>query len=479
MEGRPTRTSETMKGFLMRRSLSLTASRQARFTYPLKKERNLEFDGKCVEVIPHIPMEVISRLDEIAEKQKSDFVVVEVGGTVGDFQSIVFLEAMRRIQMEGRNVAFVHVVYLPLPMNIGEMKTKPAQRSVRDLNAAGIMPDFIIARANMHIDAVRREKLSVFCNVKEENIMSVPDLGFVYDEPIVLEEQNFPRKLLNKFGLKYKDSGLMKIWREYAKKAKSAKKKVAIGIVGKYFDIGDFSLEDSYLSVVQSVRHACWLNGANPEINWIDSKKLEHGEKALGQLRGLDWIIVPGGFGNSGVEGKIRAIRYARENDIPFLGLCYGFQLALVEFARNICGLKGANSTEIDTKTSHPVIDILPGQKDNLKKKNFGGTMRLGNHEALLKEGTLVHSLYGKDKIVERHRHRYEANLEYVDALEKKGLVFSGESPSGKLKEFLEIPGHRFFCATQAHPEFTSRPLRPNPLFVGFIKACLDKKGNQ
>ncbi len=441
----------------------------------IKKERNLEFDGKCVEVIPHIPMEVISRLDKIAEEQKSDFVVIEVGGTVGDYQSVVFLEAMRRMQMEGRSIAFVHVVYLPLPTNIGEMKTKPAQHSVRDLNAAGIKPDFIVARANMHIDDVRREKLSVFSGLKEESIISAPDLDFVYEQPLILEKQNFPKKLLARFGLQYRDSGLMRTWREYTKKAKSAKKKVKIGIIGKYLDIGDFSLEDSYISVVQAVKHACWQNNAKPQIVWIDSKQLEQDKENVKQLDYLDGIIIPGGFGNSGVEGKIKAISYARKNNIPFLGLCYGFQLALVEFARNACGLRNANSTEIDPDTPYPVIDILPEQKEKLKKKDYGGTMRLGNHEALLKKGTLVHSLYGKVKVTERHRHRYEANPEYIRLLEEKGLIFSGKSPSGRLMEFLELPGHRFFCATQAHPEFTSRPLRPTPMFAGFTDACLKR----
>lgn len=440
----------------------------------IEKERNLEFDGKCVEVIPHIPQEVERRIKRVGEKENADFVLVEIGGTAGDYQNVLFLEACRRMKMEGEPVIFVHVAYLPIPKNLGEMKTKPAQHSVRVLNEAGIQPDFIITRSEIPIDNVRKEKISLFCNVKQENVISNPDLDLVYELPLVFEEQNLTGKILEKFGLQYKNRDLRE-WKKILIKSKTAKKEVSIGIVGKYFDIGDFTLEDSYISVIQAVKHASWHLGLKPKIQWIDSKQFEKDKKNLGELKKYDGVIVPGGFGASGVEGKILAIKYCRENRIPFLGLCYGMQLAVVEFARNVCGLNGANSTEIDPKTRYPVIDILPEQKKLIKEKKYGATMRLGYYKANLKRGSLVCKLYGSDLIKERHRHRYEVNPNFIKTLESKGLVFSGISPDRKLMEFLEMPKHPFFAATQAHPELTSKLLKPNPMFLGFIKAASSK----
>jgi CTP synthase len=440
----------------------------------IEKERNLEFDGKCVEVIPHIPQEVERRIKRVGEKENADFVLVEIGGTAGDYQNVLFLEACRRMKMEGEPVIFVHVAYLPIPKNLGEMKTKPAQHSVRVLNEAGIQPDFIITRSEIPIDNVRKEKISLFCNVKQENVISNPDLDLVYELPLVFEEQNLTGKILEKFGLNYKNRDL-KEWKKILIKSKTAKKEVNIGIVGKYFDIGDFTLEDSYISVIQAVKHASWHLGLRPKIQWIDSKQFEKDKKNLSELKKYDGVIVPGGFGASGVEGKILAIKHCRENRIPFLGLCYGMQLAVVEFARNVCGLNGANSTEIDPKTRYPVIDILPEQKKLIKEKKYGATMRLGYYKAKLKRGSLVCKLYGSDLIKERHRHRYEVNPKFIKTLESKGLVFSGISPDRKLMEFLEMPKHPFFAATQAHPELTSKLLKPNPMFLGFIKAASSK----
>ncbi|MBN2458376.1 CTP synthase [Candidatus Woesearchaeota archaeon] len=441
----------------------------------IQKERNLEYDGKNVEVIPHIPQEVQKRISTIAERESSDFVLVEIGGTVGDYQSVLFLEAARQMKLEGKEVVFVHVVYLPIPGNVGEMKTKPAQHSVRELNAAGIQPDFIVARSSVPVDEVRKEKLSLFCNVAKDSVISAPDLTSIYQSPVRLEEQDFVRKILKKFGLNYGRSPMLEKWKRFVKNIDKCEDEVRIGIIGKYFDIGDFSLEDSYISVIEAVKHACWSSSAKPKISWIDSKCYEKESARLKELSSYDGIIIPGGFGSSGVEGKIAAIRYARENNIPFLGLCYGLQLAVVEYARDVCGLKGANTTEIDKKAAYPVIDILPEQKKNIEASNYGATMRLGACPAILREGTIVRKLYGKKEITERHRHRYEVNPDYIELLEKNGLVFSGRSPDRRLMEYIELPGHSFFCATQAHPEFSSRPMKPNPMFNGFIKACLKR----
>jgi CTP synthase len=440
----------------------------------IQKERNLEFDGKCVEVIPHIPYEVERRVKSVGKKTKADFVLIEVGGTVGDYQNILFLEAFRNMHLRGEGIIFIHVVFLPIPSNIGEMKTKPAQHSVRMLNEAGIQPDFIIARSKKALDKVRKEKLYLFCNVKPERIISDPDCESVYEIPLIMDKQGLTENVLGMFGLDYNKSA-MKEWEDFSSRINKASRKVRIGIVGKYFDIGDFTLEDSYISVIEAVKHSCWHNNAKPVIQWIDSKAYENDKSRLGELKGYDGIIVPGGFGSSGVEGKISAIKYCRENNIPFLGLCYGMQLAVIEFARSVCNLKDANSSEINPKTSHAVIDILPEQKKNIKEKKYGATMRLGDYPAKLKKGSHVFNMYKHEVVKERHRHRYEVNPHYIERLEKGGLVFSGSSPDRRLMEFLELPEHKFFVATQAHPEFTSRALRPNPLYMGFIRACLKK----
>lgn len=439
----------------------------------INKERNLEFGGKCVEVIPHIPQEVERRIKGVADDTDSDFILVEVGGTIGDYQNVLFLEAFRAMHLRGEPIMFVHVVYLPIPHNLGEMKTKPAQHSVRMLNETGIQPNLIVARSQNLIDEVRREKLSIFCNVKKGNVVSNPKVETVYEIPLILEEQTTTSKIMSFFGLEYKE-GQLEEWKLFVNRIKNIEKEVKIGIVGKYFDIGDFTLEDSYISVIEAVKHACWKNNSRPVIQWIDSKDFEKDEKNLDSLKDYDGIIVPGGFGSSGVEGKISAIRYCRENGIPFLGLCYGMQLAVIEFSRNVCGIKDANSAEI-IKTENSVIDILPEQKEILKDNNYGATMRLGDYPANLKQGSRVHQMYNSETVKERHRHRYEVNPEYIETIEKNGLVFSGVSPDRRLMEFIEIPNHPFFVATQSHPEFTSKTLKPNPLYLGFIKACIKK----
>ncbi|MBU2634128.1 MAG: CTP synthase [Nanoarchaeota archaeon] len=430
----------------------------------IERERNLEYNGKCVEVIPHIPLEVINRLEKAGEG--NDFVLVEIGGTVGDYQNLLFLEAVREINRKNNCVVFVHVVYLPIPKNIGEMKTKPAQHSVRALNSAGIRPDFIVCRSSGLVDKVRREKIAVFCNVDDENVINAYDLDVVYETPILFEKQDFTEKILKKFGLKYKKNKINE-WEKRVGKIKKLNERVKVGIVGKYFKTGDFSLIDSYISVLEAIKHAAWDLNYKPEIEWVDSNNIDEDS-----LRDLDCIIVPGGFGETGIDGKILAIKYARENDIPFLGLCYGMQLGVIEFARNKCDLKDANSVEINEHTSFPVIDVLEEQVGILKDKNYGGTMRLGSYKAVLLKNSLLSKLYKKDFVFERHRHRYEVNLRFKSLIEERGMIFSGFSEDRKLMEFFELNDHKFFVGTQAHPEFKSRFLNPHPLFLGLIKAA-------
>jgi CTP synthase len=313
----------------------------------------------------------------------------------------------------------------------------------------------------------------MFCNVRKEDVISDPDIDNIYELPLIFEQQDLGRKILEKFRLE-ETARKSEEWKNFIEKIKNLEKKVKIGIVGKYFDIGEFTLKDSYISVIEAIKHAAWLNDLRPEIVWIDSKVFEKEFEKLEVLKSVDGIIVPGGFGKSGIEGKIAAIRYARENKIPFLGLCLGLQLAVVEFARNVCNLKDANSTEFNPETHYPVIDILPEQKKLMEESKYGATMRLGSYPAILKEGSLVWKVYGKQKEVrERHRHRFEVNPEFHQILQENGLVFSGVSPDGRLVEFIEIEDHPYFVATQAHPEFKSRPLKPAPLFDGLIKACI------
>ena len=439
----------------------------------IKNEREGKYLGQTVQLIPHVTNEIKRRIREIADRSKADFVLVEIGGTVGDYENAVFIEAARQMRFDGDRVLYVHVTYVPIPPHLGEAKTKPTQHSVTMLRKAGIQPDFIIARSPKPLDDARKRKIAVFCNLSMEDVISSPDLEIVYELPLIFDKQRLGKKILEKFGLKSKEKK-SENWRRYIVKIKNLKKKVRVAIVGKYFDVGDFTLADSYVSVIEAVKHAAWHNDVKPEMIWINSKEFEEDPSKLKILDNVDGVIVPGGFGASGVEGKIIAIKYARENNVPYLGLCLGLQLAVVEFARNVCGLKNANTTEIDPNTPYPVVDILPEQKEIMRESRYGATMRLGAYPAKLKQGTLVWELYGrKDVVYERHRHRYEVNPEYHKILQEHGLVFSGLSPDGRLVEFIELPGHKFFVATQAHPEFTSRFMKPNPLFNGFINALL------
>lgn len=443
----------------------------------IQKERNLEYEGKCVEVVPHIPLEVIERLNKAVAKNKAEIVITEIGGTVGEYQNILFLEAVRMLKLKKPNdVLLALVSYLPLlsntPAGGGELKTKPTQYAVRSLNAAGLQPDIILARASVSLDKKRKDKIAFNCNVREEDVISAPDVESIYDIPANFEKDNLSGVILEKLRLKAKNKD-MRRWMRLVRTIGSSSDKVRIGIVGKYFGTGNFVLSDSYISVIEAVKHAAYHLKRRPEIDWLNAENLN-----LKKLSDYNGIIVPGGFGSRGVEGKISAIRYCREKKIPFLGLCYGMQLAVVEFARSVLRLKGAHTTEVNPKTKAPVIDILPEQRKNILGRHYGGTMRLGAYPAVLKKGTIAYSAYRRHLISERHRHRYEVNPAYIQKLEKGGLVFSGFSPDGKLMEIAELPRsiHPFFVGTQFHPEFKSRPLAPHPLYAEFMRAAIKNR---
>ena len=440
----------------------------------IEKERKGKYLGKTVQPIPHVTNEIKKRIRAPTNENNWEFVLVEIGGTVGDYENVLFLEAVRQMKLEGDKVIYVHVTYVPVLDTLGEAKTKPTQHSVKLLREIGIQPDFIITRSEAPLDNVRREKIAMFCNVHEEDVISDSNIDNVYAVTLLFEKQNLCKKVLRKLKLRKEHNNLDR-WKNFIKKIRRLKKPVKIGIVGKYFDIGTSQLSDSYISVIEAVKHAAWNNNLKPNIKWIDSKVFEKNPKKLSTLNNLDGIIVPGGFGSSGIDGKIETIRYARENGIPYLGLCLGMQLAVVEYAKNVCKINGANTVEIDKKAKHPVIDFIPEQVEIIQQSRYGATMRLGSWPALLKKGSVIQKLYGENKVFERHRHRYEVNPEYVKKLEDCGLVFSGKSPDGILMEFMEIPNHPYFVATQAHPEFKSRPLKPSPLFDGLIKAAKKK----
>lgn len=440
----------------------------------IEKERNMHYKGKCVEVVPHIPYEVIRRIKKAAIHNKADIVVIEIGGTVGEYQNVLFLEAGRMMKLDlNGHVLFVMVSYLPVPAKIGEMKTKPTQYAVRSLNSAGIQPDIIIARSSVPLDNKRKEKVSVFCNVRKKDVISAPDISSIYEVPLNFEKEDLSSNILQKLGLKSRKKDLKK-WEKLSREIRSNRKPVKIAVVGKYFATGSFVLSDVYISVIESLKHASYNAGVELELEWVDSEAFEKDKKNLQKLKNYAGIVVPGGFGSRGVEGIIKAIEFARKNKIPYLGLCYGMQLAVIEFARNVAGLKNAHTTEVNPKTPYPVIDILPEQKALLSKNQYGGTMRLGSYPANIKNNTAVRKLYGKNHISERHRHRYEVNPKYIKKLEKAGIIFSGVSPDRRLMEIMELPQnvHPFMVASQFHPEFQSNPFTPHPLFFGFIKAA-------
>ena len=444
----------------------------------LERERALEYDGKCVEAYYHIPPEIISRFESIGKK--AEVVLIEFGGTVGEYQNIIFFEAARRMRIKYKeNVLFVHVGYLPIPLSIGEMKTKPLQQSIYQLNELGIQPDIIICRSEKPIDSRRKEKIALAAALETDDIFSNPDVPSIYEVPLILEEQGLTKRILEKLNLKTKKKDLSS-WKKMVKQISKVKKEVKIAMVGKYYTSGGFSLEDSYISVVEAIKHAAWKNGVKPKIVWFDSERIE--KEGVEGLEEVDGIIVPQGWGSRGVEGKIKAVQFARENKIPYLGLCFGMQMAVIEFGRHVIGLKGANSTEVNPKTPYPVIHIMPEQKEYLEKHQYGGTIRLGAWPCRILKRSLLYKAYRDGlcegdsfTVNERHRHRYEFNNKYLKQFEKEGMKISGVSPDGKLVETVEIPNHPFFVGTQFHPEYKSRPLSPHPLFLEFIKAATRK----
>ena len=442
----------------------------------IQKERNLEYNGRCVEVVPDIPNEVIKKIETLAERSKADFVLIEIGGTVGEYQNLLFLEAARLLKLKNpKGVLFVLVSYLPVPDMIGEMKTKPTQMAARLLNEAGIQPDIILARASQPLDEPRKRKISIFCNVAPEDVISALDAKSIYEVPVNLAKENLGIRILGKFGMSSKKNDFGD-WENLVEKISKVSEPIKIGIVGKYFESGKFILADSYISVIESIKHACWYHNRKPEIVWLSAEKYEDDPKALEELRQYDGIIVPGGFGTRGVEGKIKAIQFLRENNIPFFGLCLGMQLATIEFARNVCGLKKASSTEFIPDCQEPVIDVMNGQKDLLKEKKYGGTMRLGAYNCDLKPDTQAFRAYKTKTISERYRHRYELNNKYRPMLEQNGLVMAGVNPEKDLVEIVELKDHPFFVGVQFHPEFKSRPLNPQPLFREFVGAAIKGK---
>ncbi len=442
----------------------------------INRERNLEYKGRCVEVVPDIPDEVIARLKKAAKNNKADFVLVEIGGTVGEYQNMLFLEAARMMHLQNhKDVLFVMVTYLPIPSTIGEMKTKPTQTAVRTLNAAGIQPDIILARSSVPLDEPRKRKISIFCNVDKGDVISAPDVKTIYEIPVNFEKEELGNKILKKFNLRPRKHNF-KDWKKLVTSIKNFKKPVKIGVVGKYFETGEFTLMDSYISVIEAIKHAAWFFKRKPEIYWISSGEFEKDSKKLQELKKYDGIIVPGGFGNRGIEGKIKAIGFCRKRKIPFLGLCLGMQLSVIEFARNVCGLKNANSTEFDPETKYPVIDVMDEQKSLIKEKQYGGTMRLGAFKCRIKPNTISLKAYGSANISERHRHRYELNNAFRDKLEKGGLIMAGINLKRDLVEIVENSKHPFFVASQFHPEFKSRLLKPHPLFREFMRASITRR---
>ncbi|HLD18304.1 MAG TPA: CTP synthase [Patescibacteria group bacterium] len=439
----------------------------------LRKERAFEYEGEDVEAIPHLTDEIIRRF-KLAGRG-ADVVIVELGGTVGEYQNGIFFEAARILKLrEPHNVAHVHVAYLPTPGHLGEMKTKPVQQSVRLMNSMGIQPDFVVGRSEHPMDDRRKERIALFCNIEKREVISNPNVGSIYELPLLLDSQKFGDMLLKKLHLKARQSHL-EPWKKLKVSIQADSPSVKIAVVGKYFTSGDFMLSDVYISVLEAIKHAAWSKHCTPVLSWVDSAEVEK-KGAPEMLKGFDGMVVPGGFGGRGVDGIIEAIRYARETKMPYLGLCYGMQLACVEFARNVCGLSGAHTTEIDPKTPHPLIHVMPDQEKKMLNREYGASMRLGSWDCKVAPGTISRKAYHKDLISERHRHRYEFNNDYRELFVEKGFIFAGTSPDGHLVEIIELKNHPFFVGVQFHPEFQSSPLAPHPLFSAFIAAAAKRE---
>lgn len=431
----------------------------------LRKERRGDYNGGTVQVIPHITNEIKDRLFLAAKETNADIVITEIGGTVGDIESLPFLETIRQMKRDvgNDNVMYIHCTLVPFIKAAGEMKTKPTQHSVKELRSLGIQPNVIVLRSEMPVPQDMKDKIGLFCDLKPEEVIECIDADTLYEIPLNLQEQNLDQIVVDHLKLNTKPAD-MTDWKALVDQVKSLSKKVRIGLVGKYVE-----LQDAYISVVEAMKHAGYKFDADVEVKWVNAEEVNDANVAE-MLSDVDGIIVPGGFGDRGVEGKISATKFARENNVPFLGICLGMQLATIEFARSILKLEGAHSTELDPTTEHAIIDLLPEQKD---VEDLGGTLRLGLFPCKLTPGSKAHQAYGEELVYERHRHRYEFNNEFREAFEAAGFMFSGTSPDGRLIEIIELPDHPFFVASQFHPEFVSRPQRPQPLFREFIKAAV------
>ena len=434
----------------------------------IEKERRGDYLGATVQVIPHITNEIKSRIIGATKQFKPDFQLIEIGGTIGDIESLPFIEAIRQFKTEVGigNAISVHCTLLPYLPTSGELKTKPSQHSVQVLRSYGIQPEVLVCRTTRAIPKTEKEKLALFCSVPKEAVIECRDMKSIYEVPLALEEQNMAHVILDMLRMEDKKPDL-KSWEKLVENIKNPSKTIKVAIAGKYT-----KLSDAYISVVESLKHAGYVDDAKVEIKWINSEECVDYSACKELMKDIQAVVVPGGFGVRGIEGKLNVIRYARENNVPFLGLCLGMQCAVIEYARNVVGIKDANSKEFDENAQNPVIDLMIEQKN---VHGYGGTMRLGAYECILKKGTKAQKAYGKDKISERHRHRYEVNNEYLKQIEDAGLVFSGMSPDGMLAEIVEIPKLDWFVASQFHPEFKSRPERPHPLFKGLIDAALKK----
>ncbi len=443
----------------------------------IQKERNLEYGGEDVEVIPDIPNEIINQIKRCGKKNDAEVVITEFGGTIGEYQILLFLEAARMMKAQDpENVFFIMVSYLPTPKLLGEQKSKPTQYAIRSLNSAGIMPDFILCRADEPLKDSLKNTISTVCSLPKNRIISAPDVSSIYDVPVNLEKENFGNELLKTIGLKQKKSN-MEDWVKLSKTNKKFKKTVKIGIVGKYFN--SKSMIDTYISVIESLKFAAWENKSKIEISWLDAESYSRDKKKLKELSRYGGILVPGGFGKRGTEGKILTAQYCRENNIPYFGICLGLQIMVIEFARHVLGIKDATSEEFDRKAKHAVVHTMADQREKLASKDYGATMRLGAYVCTLIEGSKTHKAYlkagwikttGTPTVQERHRHRYEVNNAYRDQLEEAGLRVSGVYEKGNLVEAMEVKDHPFMIGIQSHPEFLSRPMNPHPLFNEFIK---------
>ena len=433
----------------------------------IRKERRGDYLGGTVQVIPHITNEIKSRIKKAGESSDADIVITEIGGTAGDIESLPFIESIRQLRSElGKdNVMFIHCTLLPYIKAAGEMKTKPTQHSVKELRGLGIQPDMIVVRSEYPMTEDLRDKIALFCDIDEDSVINAKDEETIYELVMSLQEQDMDDLVLDNLKLESKGEAQLEDWKHLLDNLSKIDKTIKIGLVGKYVE-----LQDAYLSVAESLRHAGYEVHTDIDIHWINSQDVtpQNVRDILGEV---DGIVVPGGFGDRGIEGKILTLNYARENQVPVLGICLGMQLATVEFARNVAGLKGANSSELDEHTPHAIIDLMPDQKDVV---DLGGTLRLGSFPCVIKEGTKAHELYQVNEVDERHRHRFEFNNGYKEQLEEAGMIFSGTSPDGRLVEMIELKDHPYYVGVQFHPEFQSRPTRPHPLFSGLIKACID-----